>query len=280
MSKFVTKIVQYVIMAFLLAIGSGLVACQKREGAGKLKIYEDVDFQYHVLDENVCSCGIKEKHIGIIGLTELGKSKEILIVPKQIDGYIVEHLGYKKFMSSAGHIESQKLKRFYVSENQKFDNMYTFFDSKTEETPANTPANINLEKIVIQYNDTSVQGYNGKVYNRKSYILQHPDFHPSSAGYWRTEFSYTNVSYWLNFETEKNGLFWVDDFDYGSLITYIPENPVRDGYIFYGWYKEPECINLWDFKTDILPQSQYNSNNEKIHIETKLYAKWVRNEEV
>ena len=254
MNKFVTKIVQYVIMAFLLAIGSGLVACKKGEGAGKLKIYEDVDFQYHVLDENVCSCGIKEEHIGIIGLTELGKSKEILIVPKQIDGYIVEH--------------------------QKFDNMYTFFDSKTEETPANTPANINLEKIVIQYNDTSVQGYNGEVYNRKSYILQHPDFHPSSAGYWRTEFSYTNVSYWLNFETEKNGLFWVDDFDYGSLITYIPENPVRDGYIFYGWYKEPECVNLWDFKTDILPQSQYNSNNEKIHIETKLYAKWVRNEEV
>lgn len=27
-----------------------------------------------------------------------------------------------------------------------------------------------------------------------------------------------------------------------------PPNPTKEGYIFDGWYKEPECVNEWNFE--------------------------------
>lgn len=42
-----------------------------------------------------------------------------------------------------------------------------------------------------------------------------------------------------------------------------PDNPVREGFIFHGWYKEEECQNWWDFYSDLV-----RSN-------LTLYAKWL-----
>ena len=41
-----------------------------------------------------------------------------------------------------------------------------------------------------------------------------------------------------------------------------PEDPVRASYDFVGWYKEEECINEWNFATDIVRKN------------TRLFAKW------
>jgi Listeria-Bacteroides repeat domain (List_Bact_rpt). len=41
-----------------------------------------------------------------------------------------------------------------------------------------------------------------------------------------------------------------------------PEPPFKMGYIFAGWYEEPECINRFDFNT-------------RIPAKTTLYAKWI-----
>ena len=30
-----------------------------------------------------------------------------------------------------------------------------------------------------------------------------------------------------------------------------PTAPTADGYVFTGWYKEPDCINPWDFNTEV-----------------------------
>lgn len=51
----------------------------------------------------------------------------------------------------------------------------------------------------------------------------------------------------------------------GSTIA-EPEDPQRDGYVFEGWFKEKECINLWNFDTD------------KVTENTVLYAGWSVNE--
>lgn len=48
----------------------------------------------------------------------------------------------------------------------------------------------------------------------------------------------------------------------GSSIT-EPASPIRTGYIFDGWYKEADCINAWNFNTDIV------TNN------ITLYAGWT-----
>jgi len=48
---------------------------------------------------------------------------------------------------------------------------------------------------------------------------------------------------------------------YGSVLT-PPDNPVRTGYTFGGWYKESSCTNIW------------NLSNDTITSATTLYAKW------
>gem|GEM_PF-5086266 len=54
----------------------------------------------------------------------------------------------------------------------------------------------------------------------------------------------------------------------GPEEDYKVEKPAKDpqtrGYTFEGWYKEPECINEWDFDRDIVVDEA-----------TTLYAKWI-----
>ena len=239
--------------------------------------YEDGDFIYWLRSN---CCNTTEKHLIIEGLTEQGKNKKVLVVPKENNGYIVMHLGIGVLMwGSWGNIESQNLERFYAEEVNRgyygkdpFASIAGFFDRKTEATPEDGIPNPNLEKIILKCVIRKDFGYGyGWVYNRKS-----PMENSVNPNWWSHE-EYTNVSYWLNYESENLGLYWVDDFDYGTAITYIPENPIREGYIFDGWYKEPECINEWDFETDTLPQAKYNEQEEEIHQETKLYVKWIEN---
>ena len=89
-----------------------------------------------------------------------------------------------------------------------------------------------------------------------------------------------NVSYNYNFNgAENDGYYWIDDYDYGSKIEFIPPEPKRKGYTFGGWYKEPECKNKWNFETDVLPEKRTETNEdgkeEVIYQETRLYAKWL-----
>ena len=86
-----------------------------------------------------------------------------------------------------------------------------------------------------------------------------------------------NTAYIFNYENCANdGYFFINNFEYGATIENTPYEPNRDGYTFGGWYKDSECINEWDFETDILPQAQYDEEEREIYQETKLYAKWVK----
>ena len=42
-----------------------------------------------------------------------------------------------------------------------------------------------------------------------------------------------------------------------------PETPTAEGYTFAEWYREADCVNAWDFETDIVTE------------DIVLYAKWV-----
>ena len=77
--------------------------------------------------------------------------------------------------------------------------------------------------------------------------------------------------------TRYDGYYWIDNYGYSKQIEYITESPVRQGYMFGGWYKESECFNAWDFETDTLPEVQYDEEGIEIYQETKLYAKWIKN---
>ena len=69
-------------------------------------------------------------------------------------------------------------------------------------------------------------------------------------------------------DLDEDNYYYVDYYENGEKILYIPPIPQRDGYTFDGWFKEAECINQWDFDVDTL---QLSEDIEEI----KLYAKWI-----
>lgn len=75
-----------------------------------------------------------------------------------------------------------------------------------------------------------------------------------------------NVCYFLNYD--ENNYYYVDYYENGEKVLYIPPEPQRDGYSFGGWFKESDCLNQWDFDTDALQLT------EEVQ-EVKLYAKWI-----
>ena len=93
------------------------------------------------------------------------------------------------------------------------------------------------------------------------------------------QISKANITYLFNYENSPNGgVFFIDNYGYGESIKNPPYDPIREGYTFEGWYKESECINKWNFETDTLPIVEYDEDGNPVEfIETKLYAKWIKN---
>lgn len=88
-----------------------------------------------------------------------------------------------------------------------------------------------------------------------------------------------NTAYMFNYAGQpNNGYFYIDEFERGGLIETTPYEPQRPGYVFAGWYKEPACENAWDFTKDTLPSAEYDEEGELLFVETRLYAKWLRQE--
>lgn len=81
--------------------------------------------------------------------------------------------------------------------------------------------------------------------------------------------TYENVSQidstatvFYNFNYLENGTVKIDSITHGNgqNVNY-PEMPIRSGYVFIGWYKDPECTNRFDF-------------TETITQDIMLYARW------
>ena len=92
------------------------------------------------------------------------------------------------------------------------------------------------------------------------------------------DFQVANTTFRFNYDykgSPNEDIFFINDFERGGLIEKVPYKPTRDGYEFAGWYKEPMCINKWDFEKDTLTETKYDEDGELIFVETKLYAKWV-----
>ena len=84
-----------------------------------------------------------------------------------------------------------------------------------------------------------------------------------------------NTAYMFNYEGAPNENYYaIDEFERGGLITKYPYDPYREGYDFGGWYKDEECTQIWDFAVDTLPAPTYDENGDLEYVETRLYAKW------
>ncbi len=84
-----------------------------------------------------------------------------------------------------------------------------------------------------------------------------------------------NIAFFFNYEFNPNeGYFFVDILEESGKITKPPYDPKREGFTFEGWYKDPECVNEWDFDTDEVVIT-FDEEGNRIYEEIKLYAKWI-----
>lgn len=229
-------------------------------------IYESGFFQYKIMDLN--SDGNKE--VLIMGLSEEGKQQTTIVIPVKIDGYEVTTLGhYYGFLGRQGVFESEKLKVIYITNNITNIENELLFDSVSLEKiyTGNFKSLIGAKWLELVLNSNQLFLSN-LLYNQTyQFFLNYNALNKCNIA---------NVLYDLNYG--ENNIFMVDDCD-GTTVNVIPPTPYRKGYEFAGWYKEPECINEWEFENDIVPTKEYDKNREYILKETKLYAKWEKNNE-
>ena len=226
---------------FLLVFGLCLVGCSEEPK----KSYEDEYFTYSKNEY------LNDDLIYLTGLTEKGKEQEVLFIPSEYNGNKVI-IKSNSLITTLVSFDSEKLKKIYISEgitgcgNLNVVNGY-------------------IEIIILSNNIESIP-------NRGQVFVTSEEFEGRNSKFIMP----ANVSYNCNYEEAPNsGYYWIDDYD-DELIDYIPVDPIREGYEFAGWYKEPECINEWDFANDIVPAKVYNSDNEYQYQETILYAKWEK----
>ncbi len=252
------------LMVSLWALGT-LTSCTE----GKLREYEDVYFKFAVKqypDES--------REAYLTGFTELGKEQKYLVLPQKIRHIEIKGLGYKYTRGLLGSpakkiglFESVNLEKIYIPYNY-------FYSSEGKYELPNCFLVCWKSSCPLRFNSN----YSGQRGNIVSYNLYKKIFRNAFSSFFEKRvIIVANVNYMYNYEgAENEGYYWVDSYD-KDLIEFIPPKPQREGYIFEGWYKEKECINAWDFTSDITKEEivalSYKEFAEE-ELGTYLYAKW------
>ena len=215
----------------------------------------------------------------IVGLSEEGKTKSHVVVPNTYKGKKLWCKVYNPWvaMEHLSVCSNDAIRVYFGSNHFYYDcDIYDF------------------KKIMFLYQDANIiseyhpfednQYICSNVFFEYAKLRNITVINNSIIDFFEDRYRPANVSFNYNYEgSPNNGYYWIDDYS-DELIEYKPKNPIRIGYGFMGWYKEPECINEWDFEEDIVPKKiyvdKYIESKQKTYRfyeykETILYAKWV-----
>ena len=233
------------------------------------------DFYYSIKEDEETG----EKYVTITGLTEVGEKKDVIVIPPVLDGYPVWGLGARSFDILGAP---------------------TDYDIRGEYTKIYVPSS--FKKVIVD--DVPLSGLNlrdyvfncgmqfeflGELFFNTQYTINCPpinvylpelEYLKDREKYENVIFIKANLQYDCNIP-EVTLKHFIDNVPTGSKISAPPYEPEREGYKFAGWYKEAECINAWDFETDVT-ETVYLAEGEEITEEmmqlenyaTTLYAKW------
>lgn len=237
---------------FVLSVGLFFVSCNG------IKEYIAGDFTYKIFANE------SDAHIEITGLSDNGKKKEVIVVPEEIDGLPVVAIRDRSIFGSSGvaasKLASTELKKIYFVNTRILVDEHDFVECD------------NLKQIFILNvsKDDEIGQFVFSVIQSNVYIFK--DIYDIAFPHWMVKERKfpANVTYHYNYFGSPNGdCFCLDQLEIGEIIGFLPPKPTRPSvnkdYQFEGWYTEKECVNKWDFTTDIMYESG----------DLDLYAKWI-----
>ena len=220
-----------------------------------------------VIDENFYSKVIDENNIAIGGLKTYPESG-VVFFPEQIEGYTVSKLGYPSGMGFGG--SGYLSPTFYDEDGESILRLKRcYFPHTIKKTTSDYGKYLDYVKVfycgeVIDLGCFYVERGDNEIYvPAEKYELFKNSLTTKDLG---ESLLKANISYHLNYD--EDNYYYIDYYENGEKILYIPPIPQRDGYTFGGWFKEAECINQWNFDTDTLQLSEETQ-------EIKLYAQWI-----
>lgn len=208
------------------------------------------DFEYIVDKDEITN----EKVVAVVGLTYDGMNREVIDVPREIEGKPVRYIGRRVTkVNLMGveyyHFESENLKKIYLPDTVRMIDSDVFDYLKRADE---------LEIMLCSCHNTTIRdiGEFNRIYLYKT-LYESGDF----SG----DYAFANIVFMNNYSDEVNGGYYrLDNIGTGETIP-EPPAPKRDGYTFGGWYTEPECVTAWDFGDS--PRIEEDA-------EFRLYAKW------
>lgn len=216
----------------------------------------------YVSDDNFYCEIIDENNIAIGNVKTYPKDGAVFF-PEQIKGYTVSKIGFPSGMGFGGN--------GYLSANKEGEpNIQRCYFPHTIKEVKNGYMTLSGASLKMFYcgdvidlirldSDRHMEIYvPAEKYDLFKNVL--------SEQYFRSSLLKANVSYHFNYD--EDNYYYVDYYENGEKILYIPPIPQRDGYTFGGWFKEDECINQWNFDTDTVQISEETQ-------EIKLYAQWI-----
>ncbi len=242
--------------------------------------------------------------IYLVGLTKLGLEQETLVIPQRLNNYDVAGLGTSYgFGTNYWYVElGTKLKKLYIPNTIRYIGSFRGFKNFSSELSVFFPGG--GQGSIYQYFSIDMVGFRNESYNPQTVYTNKYIFEVTREKD-KPYVKQANVSFMYNFFGKpEEDYYWIDNIDSNGKITLIPQEPTRrifryidrynetqilinlgkhyydnvdlvEDYDFTGWYKEPECLTLWDFDNDTIPL-QEDGNGEYQFIETVLYAGWER----
>jgi uncharacterized repeat protein (TIGR02543 family) len=195
-----------------------------------------------------------ENYTNIVALSALGKQQRFIVIPDEIRGRTVGSMQrVRLFGGDPTDFRSEHLEKL-------------FFQRKIFATGIRFEEDVNVKIFVINISEDYTGGVIMNLGLTNYIYANTPNaywYHDMGDG--RMTLAPANITYYLNFDTNVNrGVHWLDDIGDGEFIEFIPLDPVRTGYMFAGWFTEPETANKWCFET-------HKKSNEQLN----LFAKWI-----
>ena len=220
----------------------------------------------------------EEGDISIIGLSEEGKKKEVLVFPNYLDGHRVVAFGNQIGLKPTDPIEITNAKKIYFCNMfvERWDFCLTRFDydkSKQYEVYI-AGAGRKMEYSIIDLLCENAINYVDLSFINSVFM---------TASIPKLTYHYNFMVSTISYYVDEEACYFVD-YVINDKVSVIPPDPYIKGYKFDGWYEDLTYTKEWDFNTIINPISieKYYDEESEIEIEykpVKVYAKWVKIEE-